>query len=126
MLRLLFVFNIYSMRNNPFFNYIWLLIIGYGCMSALCLPFLGISAATVYSGYGILILWILYTSFLVYKKRNNVIQINNYILIGAAVGITIAFVLLFHVPYLQPIITQYFIDNKSEIWSLSLIVHSKG
>ena len=28
--------------------------------------------------------------------------------------------------YLQPIITQYFIDNKSEIWSLSLIVHSKG
>lgn len=68
MLRLLFVFNIYSMRNNPFFNYIWLLIIGYGCMSALCLPFLGISAATVYSGYGILILWILYTSFLVYKK----------------------------------------------------------
>ena len=28
--------------------------------------------------------------------------------------------------YLQPIITQYFIDNKSEIWSLSLITHSKG
>ena len=28
--------------------------------------------------------------------------------------------------YLQPIITQYFIDNKSEIWSLSLIVHSKN
>ena len=28
--------------------------------------------------------------------------------------------------YLQPIITQYFIDNKSEIWSLSLIIHSKG
>ena len=28
--------------------------------------------------------------------------------------------------YLQPIITQYFIGNKSEIWSLSLIVHSKG
>ncbi len=31
-----------------------------------------------------------------------------------------------HIVYLQPIITQYFIDNKSEIWSLSLIVHSKG
>ena len=31
-----------------------------------------------------------------------------------------------HLQYLQPIITQYFIDNKSEIWSLSLIVHSKG
>ena len=28
--------------------------------------------------------------------------------------------------YLQPIITQYFMCNKSEIWSLSLIVHSKG
>ena len=27
--------------------------------------------------------------------------------------------------YLQPIITQYFTDNKSEIWSLSLIAHSK-
>ena len=31
-----------------------------------------------------------------------------------------------HNQYLQPIITQYFIGNKSEIWSLSLIVHSKG
>lgn len=31
-----------------------------------------------------------------------------------------------HRKYLQPIITQYFIDNKSEIWSLPLIVHSKG
>ena len=29
------------------------------------------------------------------------------------------------VPYLQPIITQYFIDNKSEIWLLFLIAHSK-
>ena len=83
------------MRNNPFLNYIWLLIIGYGCVSALCIPFLGLSAAMVYSGYGILILWILYTLFLVYKKRKNVIQINNFILIGTVVGITIAFVLLF-------------------------------
>ena len=32
----------------------------------------------------------------------------------------------FQLSYLQPIITQYFIGNKSEIWSLSLIVHSKG
>ena len=31
----------------------------------------------------------------------------------------------FHVLYLQPIITQYFIDNKSEIWLLFLIAHSK-
>ena len=30
-----------------------------------------------------------------------------------------------HSPYLQPIITQYFIDNKSEIWLLFLIAHSK-
>ena len=33
---------------------------------------------------------------------------------------------LFNKKYLQPIITQYFMCNKSEIWSLSLIVHSKG
>mgnify|MGYP005842220097 CR=1 FL=1 len=31
----------------------------------------------------------------------------------------------FHEGYLQPIITQYFIDNKSEIWLLFLIAHSK-
>ena len=30
-----------------------------------------------------------------------------------------------HIEYLQPIITQYFIDNKSEIWLLFLIAHSK-
>ena len=30
-----------------------------------------------------------------------------------------------HGLYLQPIITQYFIDNKSEIWLLFLIAHSK-
>ena len=30
-----------------------------------------------------------------------------------------------HNQYLQPIITQYFIDNKSEIWLLFLIAHSK-
>ncbi|MEO4823716.1 hypothetical protein ABHZ81_25745, partial [Bacteroides thetaiotaomicron] len=27
------------------------------------------------------------------------------------------------IQYLQPIITQYFIDNKSEIWLLFLIAH---
>ena len=32
---------------------------------------------------------------------------------------------LLHYEYLQPIITQYFIDNKSEIWLLFLIAHSK-
>lgn len=33
--------------------------------------------------------------------------------------------LYFIAQYLQPIITQYFIDNKSEIWLLFLIAHSK-
>ncbi|MCS2389241.1 recombinase family protein [Bacteroides thetaiotaomicron] len=33
--------------------------------------------------------------------------------------------LYFQKQYLQPIITQYFIDNKSEIWLLFLIAHSK-
>ena len=32
---------------------------------------------------------------------------------------------LLQASYLQPIITQYFIDNKSEIWLLFLIAHSK-
>ena len=32
---------------------------------------------------------------------------------------------VFQDKYLQPIITQYFIDNKSEIWLLFLIAHSK-
>ena len=32
---------------------------------------------------------------------------------------------VFQFEYLQPIITQYFIDNKSEIWLLFLIAHSK-
>ena len=31
----------------------------------------------------------------------------------------------YNIEYLQPIITQYFIDNKSEIWLLFLIAHSK-
>ena len=39
-------------------------------------------------------------------------------------GNTICFKVL-QVQYLQPIITQYFIDNKSEIWLLFLIAHSK-
>lgn len=34
--------------------------------------------------------------------------------------------LIFQIMYLQLIIPQYFISNKSGIWSLSLIVHSKG
>ena len=34
--------------------------------------------------------------------------------------------IFFQTKYLQLIIPQYFISNKSGIWSLSLIVHSKG
>lgn len=38
----------------------------------------------------------------------------------------LVFLLVIHHLYLQLIIPQYFISNKSGIWSLSLIVHSKG
>ena len=42
------------------------------------------------------------------------------------VSIVIAVIFGFiYYKYLQPIITQYFIDNKSEIWLLFLIAHSK-
>lgn len=34
--------------------------------------------------------------------------------------------IIYQCEYLQLIIPQYFISNKSGIWSLSLIVHSKG
>lgn len=37
----------------------------------------------------------------------------------------VSLILMFQWSYLQPIITQYFIDNKSEIWLLFLIAHSK-
>lgn len=40
--------------------------------------------------------------------------------------ISLLFEFVFHHKYLQLIIPQYFISNKSGIWSLSLIVHSKG
>ena len=40
-------------------------------------------------------------------------------------GIDPAFIMEVQSKYLQPIITQYFIDNKSEIWLLFLIAHSK-
>lgn len=39
--------------------------------------------------------------------------------------VLIPMIVFVHVEYLQPIITQYFIDNKSEIWLLFLIAHSK-
>ena len=39
--------------------------------------------------------------------------------------VIICFDIFVIIQYLQPIITQYFIDNKSEIWLLFLIAHSK-
>ena len=41
-------------------------------------------------------------------------------------GLTEDALLVVLLEYLQLIISQYFISNKSGIWSLSLIVHSKG
>ena len=38
---------------------------------------------------------------------------------------TLTGMIMMYTKYLQPIITQYFIDNKSEIWLLFLIAHSK-
>lgn len=39
---------------------------------------------------------------------------------------TMGYLAQVYIQYLQLIIPQYFISNKSGIWSLSLIVHSKG
>lgn len=83
------------MKNNPILIYIWLLIIGYGCVSALCIPFVSISTAIIYAVYGILIFWILYTLVLVYKKRKNKTSISSYALIVAVIVIAVAFGLLF-------------------------------
>ena len=66
---------------------------------------------TITSGYP----WILNRSFC--KKRyirNLILNIESDKFIGRIQW-----------KYLQPIITQYFIDNKSEIWLLFLIAHSK-
>lgn len=83
------------MKNNPILIYIWLLITGYGCVSALCIPFVSISTAIIYAVYGILILWILYSLVLVSKKRKNKTSISSYALIVAVIVIAVAFGLLF-------------------------------
>ena len=49
-------------------------------------------------------------------------EINTYCIFTKPCAFTLYF---FQLSYLQPIITQYFIDNKSEIWLLFLIAHSK-
>lgn len=49
-----------------------------------------------------------------------------YPMIGGIVITVLSVFSYNHAEYLQLIIPQYFISNKSGIWSLSLIVHSKG
>ncbi|KXB78687.1 hypothetical protein HMPREF3034_02356 [Prevotella sp. DNF00663] len=82
-----------------------------------------------------------YSNFLKACKMEKDIRLNTYRKCAAGLGKE---VLIVHLPlgtiesmtkpkahvknqrmYLQPIITQYFIDNKSEIWLLFLIAHSK-
>ena len=54
------------------------------------------------------------------------VQLSNaYSPIALTLSPICTFCRLVHSLYLQPIITQYFIDNKSEIWLLFLIAHSK-
>ena len=56
---------------------------------------------------------------------NTSLSKQNSVIVGGVIGkqcISCSCVLY---KYLQPIITQYFIDNKSEIWLLFLIAHSK-
>ena len=105
------------MKNNPILIYIWLLIIGYGCVGALCIPFVGISTAIIYAVYGILILWILYTLVLVYKKRKNKTSISSYALIVAVIVIAVAFGLLFQN---KELIGNH-INNHHSAYYLSLI-----
>ena len=65
----------------------------------------------------------LYISFLTPYYKFNLIKSdpNDNKLLNYAVIANAKFIMT----YLQPIITQYFIDNKSEIWLLFLIAHSK-
>ena len=57
-----------------------------------------------------------------YSKGVNTIPVSDGNYTGAYTKIRYANICIM---YLQPIITQYFIDNKSEIWLLFLIAHSK-
>lgn len=61
----------------------------------------------------------LYISRFIYRIRHQLVF--GTLIITALV----AYFSQFLEKYLQPIITQYFIDNKSEIWLLFLIAHSK-
>lgn len=60
-----------------------------------------------------------------YAPFKHLLYISSYFYIIPAISVFISIFLLNQCQYLQPIITQYFIDNKSEIWLLFLIAHSK-
>ena len=59
-----------------------------------------------------------------HEKSNNS-QVVNLVQLGGVEYPEIPKSNIIQYAYLQPIITQYFIDNKSEIWLLFLIAHSK-
>ena len=57
--------------------------------------------------------------------KNRAIANKEMMFVGLLIGSTGFFKYEIKLEYLQPIITQYFIDNKSELWLLFLIAHSK-
>ena len=61
-------------------------------------------------------------SIIIHQDYDTLIDNNIYPSIAVKVCVLLVNI---HSKYLQPIITQYFIDNKSEIWLLFLIAHSK-
>lgn len=82
--------------------------------------------------YSRLLLWGIFSFLVLTGNLLSVIGYSSLINISPVFKLGIGVILLFfcffiyvHKMYLQPIITQYFIDNKSEIWLLFLIAHSK-
>lgn len=59
-----------------------------------------------------------------YAPFKHLLYISSYFYIIPAISVFISIFL--HYSYLQPIINQYFVNNKSEIWLWSLMIHSKG
>ena len=59
-----------------------------------------------------------------YAPFKHLLYISSYFYIIPAISVFISIFLLNQ--YLQPIINQYFVNNKSEIWLWSLMIHSKG
>ena len=68
---------------------------------------------------------IVLTLFPIFTFCRLVHSLKAYILIVVTLFGMVTEVIALQALYLQPIITQYFIDNKSEIWLLFLIAHSK-